>query len=189
MSNVDQFVDDVYNELEKLYKRDQNLQKDFLGDQPIARIFDYYSDWLVNNLALSPRVAANAIYKDVQNINYRDFGNRSLKKGVQIKGQAGFNLIYGSQVEIDRAVKLLTQIRNQSEDRYELIVNALEKVKMISDKVKPEKNIFTGKLNTTSIEQNKMLKMPRIGTVETFLKMSDNQLKNYINTLNKSLGI
>lgn len=188
MSSTDQFVDDVYAELEKLYDKDKNIQKGLLGDEPMKIIFNNYSDWLANNLALTPRVAANAIYKDVIGVQYRDFGNKKLKKGVQLPGERGFNLIYGSQPEINKAIQIMTQLKNQNPNRYNLILNALEKIKTVSDEVKPAKNIF-GKTTNVAKQQADVVKMPRLGTLETFLNLNDAQLKNYIGQLNRALKI
>lgn len=186
MNNVDHFVDEVYAELEKLYNKDKNLKKGLLGNEPLKTIFNHYSEWLANNLAISPKVAANAIYKDVINVGYLDFVNKKLKKGVQLKGEPNFNLIYGSIEEIDRLYKTLTQLQNQNPSRFNLIVSALEKVKEISDQVKPAKNIF-GK--TTNVAKQNILsfKMPRYATFETFMRMSDSQLKTYLKKLDKSI--
>jgi hypothetical protein len=188
MSNTDQFVDEVYSELEKLYGKDQNMQKGLLGTSPMTTIFKYYSDWLANNLALSPRVAANAIYKDVIGVQYRDFENRKLKKGIQLPGERGFNFIYGSQPEIDKAIQIMTQLKNENPNKYNLILSALEKIKTVSDEVKPAKNIF-GKTTNVAKQQTDIVKMPRLGTLETFLKLNDAQLKNYIGQLNRALKI
>jgi hypothetical protein len=188
MNSTDQFVDAVYAELEKLYARDQNIQKGLLGNEPMKTIFNNYSDWLANNLALSPRVAANSIYKDVMGVQYRDFGNKKLVKGVQLPGERGFNLIYGSQPEINKGIQLMTQLKNQNPQRYNLILTALEKIKTVSDEVKPAKNIF-GKTTNVAKQQADIVKMPRLGTLETFLKMNDAQLKNYLGQLNRALKI
>lgn len=188
MNSTDQFVDEVYSELEKLYEKDMNMQKGLLGSSPITMIFKYYSDWLANNLALSPKVAANAIYKDVIGVQYRDFQNKKLKKGVQLPGERGFNFIYGSQQEIDQAIRMMTELKNQNPNRYNLILNALEKIKTVSDEVKPAKNIF-GKTTNISKQQADIVKMPRLGTLESFFKLNDAQLKKYIAQLNNALKI
>jgi hypothetical protein len=153
MNNVDQFVDQVYEELERLYIKDKNIKKSLLGNEPIKKIFDNYDQWLANNISLSPKIAANAIYKDVISIGYIDFVNKKIKKGVQLKGEPSFNLIYGTQKEIDQGYKLLTALKNQNPNKYNLVVTALEKIKEISDQVKPAKNIFgktTNVAKTTS---------------------------------------
>lgn len=187
MSNVDQFVDAVYVELEKLYNKDKNIKKGLLGNEPMKTIFNQYSDWLANNLALSPKVAANAIYRDVARIGYFNFNDKQLKKGVQLKGESGFNLIYGTQEEIDRAYRILTEIKNKDQSRYGLIVTALEKVKQISDQVKPAKNLFGGRTTNVAKQTVKSFKLPRFGTLETFLNMSNQQLGSYVSQLDKSI--
>jgi len=187
MNNTDQYVDAVYAELERLYGKDNNIKKGLLGNEPMKTIFNHYSEWLANNLALSPKVAANAIYKDVIKVGYFNFMNKGLKKGIQLKGEPGFNLIYGSQSEIDEAVKMLTQIKNQDQSRYNLILTALEKVKALSDQVKPAKNIFGGRTTNQAKSAVKSFKLPTYGTLETFLKMSNQQLGSYILQLNKSI--
>lgn len=187
MNNTDQFVDAVYVELERLYGKDTNIKKGLLGNSPMQTIFNHYSEWLANNLALSPKVAANAIYNDVIKVGYFNFVNKELKKGVQLKGEPGFNLIYGAQPEIDKAIKILTQIKNQDQSKYNLMLVALEKVKELSDQVKPAKNIFGGRTTNQAKSAVKSFKLPTYGTFETFLKMSNQQLGSYILKLNKSI--
>src|SRR5579859_4572408 len=114
MDNTNAFVDQVYLELVGLYGKDKNIKKQLLGREPIKKIFDIYSDWLAQNLALNPKVAANAIYKDVIRVGYLDFANRGLKRGVQLKGQSGFNLIYGTQKEIDAAAQTMNTLKAQN---------------------------------------------------------------------------
>jgi hypothetical protein len=186
MSNTDQFVDAVYAELERLYEKDKNIKKGLLGQEPLKTIFTNYSDWLATNLAMSPKIAANAIYKDVIGIGYIDFMRRKLKRGVQLKNEPNYNFIYGTQQEIDQSYNLLRQLEQQNNQKFQLVTTALEKVKQISDQVKPAKNIF-GKTTNVAKQQVQSFKMPRFATLETFLKMNDSQLKTYIKQLDKSI--
>lgn len=186
MSNTDQFVDEVYAELERLYSKDKSIKKGLLGKEPMKTIFNNYSDWLATNLSMSPKVAANAIYKDVISIGYLDFMNKKLKRGVQLKGEPNYNLIYGTQQEIDQAYNTLRQLEQQNNPKFQLVTTALEKVKTISDQVKPAKNIF-GKTTNVAKQQVQSFKMPRFSTLQTFLKMTDQQLKKYISQLDKSI--
>lgn len=185
MSNVDQFVDQVYDELERLYGKDKNFRKGLLGNEPIKKIFDVYADWVAVNTTLSPRVVANTIYKDIIGVGYLDFARRKVKRGTQVNGMPSFNLIYGSQKEIDTAMKLMTQLKNQDPKRYDLILFALEKVKEVSEGIKPAKNIF-GKTTNVAKQEVMNLKMPRLATLQTFLKLNDNQIKSYIAKLHNA---
>lgn len=184
MSNIDQWVDQVYVELEDLFARDKNYGKYMLGNYPMKRIFDVYSDWLSVNSTLSPRVAANTVYKDIQGVGYYDFNRRKIKKGIQVHGMPSFNVVYGTQKEIDEANRLLGQLKNQDAKRYDLIMFALEKIKDVSDTVKPAKNIY-GK--TTNLAKQEAVKMPRLGTLLTFLKMNDLQIRSYIAKFHKTV--
>jgi hypothetical protein len=180
MSNqVDQFVDQVYDELERLYAKDKNFKKGLLGNEPIKKMFDIYGDWLAVNVSLSPKVAANTIYKDAIGVGYLDFAQRKIKRGVQIQGMPSFNLIYGTQKEIDQAMKMMAQVKIEDPKKYDLVLLALEKVKEVSDGVKPAKNIF-GKTTNVAKQQVMNLKMPKLSTLETFLKLSENQLRSYV---------
>ena len=44
-----------------------------------------------------------------------------------------FNLIYGTQKEIDQAIKMMAQVKIQDPKKYDLVLLALEKVKEVSD--------------------------------------------------------
>lgn len=187
MYNVDQFVDAVYDELEKLYTKDKNYQKRLLGNTPMKKIFDNYADWLAYNSGLSPKVAANAIYKDVIRVGYIDFVNKGLKKNVQLKGETGFSLIFGNAKEIDYGYKLMTDLKNKDQAKYNLVLTALEKVKQISDTVKPAKNIF-GKTTNVAKQDIQQFKLPKLTTLQTFLKMNNNQLSQYIKQLDASIA-
>ena len=187
--NSDQFVDSVYDEISDLFEKDNNIKKNNLGNNPIVKIFDIYSDWIANNMGVSPTVAANAIYKDVKNVGYLNFEGRKLKRGVQLKGELGFNQIYGTQKEIDQATTLLTDLKQKNPKKYELVVTALDKIKSIANTIKPEKNIFGGK--TTNIAKQYVSaqhQMPRYGTLQTLLKLNEKQLGDYIRKFNKVVG-
>lgn len=186
MGNTNAFVDQVYLELVGLYGKDKNIKKQLLGREPIKKIFDIYSDWLAQNLALNPKVAANAIYKDVIRVGYLDFANRTLKKGVQLKGQPGFNLIFGTQKEIDAANQTMAMLKNQNEVKYSLMITALQKIKELSDRAKPAKNIF-GKTTNVAKQAVAPLKMPTYATFNLLMKMNEKQLQSYIAKFNKSL--
>lgn len=184
--NNDQFVDGVYDELENLFNKDQNLNKNTLGTDPILKIFDIYSDWLANNLALSPKVAANTIYKDTQAVNYLDFDNRKIKRGVQIKGEPNFNMIYGSQKEIDIVRKTLDKLKIDNPEKHDLIVKLLGLIKGYADKVKPDKNLYGGKItNLAKMDVSPEQHMPRYGTFNVLLKMNTKQLTDYIGKMKK----
>jgi len=186
MDNTNAFVDQVYLELVGLYGKDKNIKKQLLGREPIKKIFDIYSDWLAQNLALNPKVAANAIYKDVIRVGYLDFANRGLKRGVQLKGQSGFNLIYGTQKEIDAAAQTMNTLKAQNPVKYSLMITALQKIKELSDRAKPAKNIF-GKTTNVAKQAVAPLKMPTYGTFNLLMKMNEKQLQAYIAKFGKAL--
>lgn len=186
MDNTNEFVDKVFLELVGLYGKDKNIKKQLLGRQPITKLFDMYSDWLAQNLALNPKVAANAIYKDVIRVGYLDFANRALKRGVQLKGQTGFNLIYGTQKEIDAAAQTLNSLKIQNQQKYSLLITALQKIKELSDRAKPAKNIF-GKTTNIAKQAVAPLKMPTYATFNLLMKMNEKQLQAYIAKFTKSL--
>lgn len=188
MNNAtDQFVDSVYDALEKLYEKDKNFQKHLLGNEPIKKLFDVYSDWLANNLAISPKVAANTIYRDAIGVGYMDFTRRKIKRGVSLKGEIPFNLIYGTQKEIDQAIKLMTNLKNENPNKYELVLTALEKIKEMNDNIKPVKNIF-GKTTNVSKLSVAPLKMPQINSLLGLLKMDEKQIQAYLNKFNSALA-
>jgi hypothetical protein len=185
MSNpkLDAWVDKVYEELEDLYSRDKNYKKYLLGNYPMKKIFDEYADWLAVNSTLSPRVAANTLYKDVIGVGYFDFARKKVKRGYQLLGIPSFNLIYGTQKEIDQANQILNQLKANDPKRYDLIKFALEKTKEVSDTVTPAKNIF-GK--TTNIAKQQTIKMPRLATLQSFMSMNDNQIRSYVAKFHKA---
>lgn len=176
----DQFVDAVYDELEILYNKDKNYSKATLGNDPILKLFEIYSDWLANNLALSPKVAAHTIYRDAQGVNYRDFGNRKIKRGVQLKNQPNFNMIYGTQQEIDAAKQALDNLKIKNPQKHDLIVELLGLIKNYADQIKPEKNIFGGRTtNLAKQDVSAQQQMPRYGTLNVLMKMNVKQLTDY----------
>ena len=61
----------------------------------------------------------------------------------------------------------------------------LEKVKEVSDKVQPSKNIF-GKTTGASMKNSNSLKMPRLVTLQSFLEMNDNQIRSYVAKFHKT---
>jgi len=186
MSNVDKFVDAVYDHLEHLYKRDKNYRKMMLGNEPIKKIFQYYSDWLATNRGLSPKVAANSIYKDIIGVNYFDFANRKLKPGVMINNIPSFDMIYGTPQEIKKAKGIMAQLQQENPKKYNLVLKCLQKVRTISDSVKPAKNLF-GRTTNVAKQDIASFKMPKLSTLETFLKMSDSQLMQYIGQLEQTI--
>jgi len=186
MSKVNSFVDAVYDHLEALYNKDKNYRKTMLGNEPIKRIFDNYSDWLSTNLALSPKVAANAIYKDLIGINYFDFPNKKLKPGVAINNTPSFDGIYGTPQEIKKAKGILAQLQQENPKKYNLVLKCLQKVKTVSDTVKPAKNLF-GKTTNVAKQDVASFKMPKLSTLETFMKMSEPQLMQYIGQLDNTI--
>ncbi len=180
MNDFNKWFDQLYIEIENLYRRDKNFKKYNLGNNPMDKIFDEYADWIALRTTLSPKVAANKIYKNLIDINYVDF-NRKLKRNSPMDNDTipAFSLIYGTPKEIDQSTKILSQLQQQDPKRYDLIVFALEKVKEVSDKVQPSKNIF-GKTTGSSIKTSNSLKMPRLGTLQSFLNMNDDQIKSYV---------
>lgn len=185
-NNPDAFVDAVYDAIETLYKKDKNVKKQMLGGSPAAKLIGVYSDWLANNLGLSPRLAANSIYRDTMRVGYLDFPNRALKKGVQLKNEPGLNLIYGDQKQIDQANKTMQQIQANDPTRHQILLTALQKVKQLSDTVKPAKNIF-GKTTAQAKKNITNFKMPTMQTFLLFQKMSNQQLNDYIKKIQKAL--
>lgn len=183
-----QFVDSVYDELSKLFNKDKNPKKSLLGNDPILTIFDQYSDWLVNNFSLSPKVAANEIYKDVIAVQYYQFGNKRLKRGVQLKNKPSFNTIYGSQKEIDEANKILKDLEAKNPKKHQLVVTALTKIKQMADKVKPEKNLFGKTKNVAKQNVATLQQMPRFGTLKTLISKNEKELTDYINKFTTSLN-
>lgn len=184
--NSDQFVDGVHDELERLFNKDQNPDKNILGTDPILKIFDIYSDWLANNLALSPKVAANTIYKDTQGVGYLDFDRRKIKRGAQIKGEPNFNMIYGSQKEIDTVRQTLDVLKSKNPEKHDLIVKLLGLIKGYADKIKPEKNLYGGKTtNLAKMDVSPEQHMPRYGTFNVLLKMNTKQLTDYMSKFKK----
>lgn len=186
MSNIDQFVDEVYDDLKSLYNRDTNFQKNLLGRDPMKKLFDIYSDWLAYNSSLSPKIAANIIYKDAMSVGYLDFANRKIKKGVQIHKQSGFNLIYGNQKEIDEAVKIMTQLKQKNPQKYELVMTALEKMKSVSDKIKPKKNPL-GKTTNISKQAIAPMKQPTLLSLKSFVNDDEKKIKDYIQRMDGAL--
>jgi hypothetical protein len=187
MNNTDSFVDAVYDSLEKLYQKDKNFQKNLLGNEPILKLFDVYSDWLAYNLSLNPKVAANTIYKDAIGVGYMNFANRKIKKGAQINKQKNFNLIYGSEQEINEAIKLMSMLKQKNSQKYYLVIDALEKIKEMNDYVKPAKNIF-GKTTNLAKSNIQPLKMPQINSLKGLLKMDNPEIQQYINKFDAALA-
>lgn len=184
--NSDQFVDAVYDELESLYNKDKDHTKASLGNDPILKLFEIYSDWLANNLALSPKVAAHAIYRDAQEVKFRDFGNRKIKRGVQLKNQPNFNMIYGTQQEIDATNRALNDLKIKNVEKHNLIVELLGLIKNYADQIKPEKNLFGGRTtNIAKQDVSTQQHMPRFGTFNVLLKMNVKQLTDYKNKFKK----
>jgi len=188
MDNVDQFVDGVYDELTKLFEKDKDAKKHLLGNDPLAKLFDNYSDWLANNASLSPSVAAHAIYRDVKGIGYIDFEKRKLKRGVNLAGETGFNIIYGTQKEIDAAQKLLNDLKEKDGDKYQVLIEVLTTLKQMSDNIKPQKNIYGGKVTNQSKETIKQFKQPTFSALNGALKMSVQELQAYLAKMKKLIG-
>jgi hypothetical protein len=187
MSNTDNFVDAVYDSLEKLYEKDTNFQKQLLGNEPIVKLFDVYSDWLAFNQSLNPKIAANTIYKDAIRVGYMDFGNRKLKKNTKIDKQQNFNLIYGSEQDINEAIKLMTILKQKNIEKYYVVLEALEKIKEMNDYVKPSKNIF-GKTTNAAKLNVAPLKMPQINSLKGLLNMDIPEILEYINKFDNALS-
>ncbi len=184
-NDVDLFVDQVYDELERLYGKDRNYQKGLLGNEPMKKIFDIYGDWLAVNTMISPKVAANTIYRDVIKVGYLDFARRQIKRGVQVQGMPSFNVIYGTQKEIDQASKILAQLKTQNPQKFDTVMLALQKVKEVSDGVKPSPNIF-GKATNLAKQQAVTMKLPKLATLNTFMSMNDGQLRSYVGKLHNA---
>lgn len=183
MDNVDKFVNELYDELLSLYKKDKNVNKKLLGSEPINRVIDNYVDWIVKNMGQSPKITANDIYHDLKNIRYTNFNARQLRGDVSSKKHKNFNLIYGNIKQIDDAIILMDQLKNTDPDKHALVTTALEKIKELSDYIKPEKNIF-GKTTNIAKKNIETFKQPNNNTFMGLLKYNTKELTEYIRQIN-----
>lgn len=184
---INQFVDEVYDDLKSLYDKDRNFQKNLLGREPIKKLFDIYSDWIAYNSSLSPKIVANAIYKDAMGVGYLDFANRKIKKGVQLNKQFGFNLIYGTQKEIDEAMKIMVQLKEKNPEKYDLVLTALEKIKHLSDRIKPAKNPL-GKTTNIAKQAVQPMRLPTLISLKSLVKDDNKIISDFIKRADAGLA-
>lgn len=184
MDNIDEeFVNELFDELVDLYEKDKNVNKKLLGSEPVMKIIENYSDWLIYNMSESPKVVANELYRDVKNIRYTNFGAKGLKKGVAPKSHKNFNLIYGNEKQIDDVYKKMNQLKETDPNKYELTTNVLQKIKELSDFIKPEKNIF-GKTTNIAKKNVDSFKQPNHNTFMGLIKYDSKQLNTYLQQIN-----
>lgn len=171
MVGRDEWVDQIVDELEKLYAKDTDHRKALLGHDYIRTIFDHYSDWIAKNQNLNAVQVARSIFKDLKGIGYYDYQNQKLNA----KGQhqdSYFDLIYGSIKEINEVYNELAKLKSINQKKYDLVVACLQMIKGISDKS------TTTKFSGAKLVKTGAIKSPTIVTFNMLMKMNEKQLMN-----------